>query len=232
MSNIVLELKNAAIYQRESLILSEVDVTIYKGDFVYLIGKTGTGKSSFMKTLYGDLPLSEGEGSIVDYNLRTLKEKDIPFLRRKLGVVFQDFKLMEDRTIFDNLAFVLQIINTSKRLIRKKATNALTEVGLLHKQYNYPSELSGGEKQRIAIARAIINDPMILLADEPTGNLDPETAFEILEIFKKINKNGTTVIIATHNYDLVKKTDAQILKLDSGKIIKVVLKQKQINTNS
>ena len=228
----MLSLTNISFSYNSQSVFEYLNLTVNQGDFVFLIGKSGAGKSTLLELIYMNLFPQEGYIEVGDFNTQKIKKNDIAIYRRKLGVVFQDFKLMEDRTIFDNLAFVLQIINTSKRLIRKKATNALTEVGLLHKQYNYPSELSGGEKQRIAIARAIINDPMILLADEPTGNLDPETAFEILEIFKKINKNGTTVIIATHNYDLVKKTDAQILKLDSGKIIKVVLKQKQINTNS
>ncbi|HKL37041.1 MAG TPA: ATP-binding cassette domain-containing protein, partial [Salegentibacter sp.] len=175
MSNTVLELKNAAIYQRESLILSEVDVEVNKGDFVYLIGKTGTGKSSFMKTLYGDLPLTEGEGTIVDYNLRTLKEKDIPFLRRKLGVVFQDFKLLTDRNIKDNLLFVLKATGwKDQKAMEHKIDEVLDKVGMKSKGFKFPYQLSGGEQQRVAIARALLNDPELILADEPTGNLDPQ----------------------------------------------------------
>ena len=181
MSQTVLELTNAAIYQRESLILSEVDVKVNKGDFVYLIGKTGTGKSSFMKTLYGDLPLTEGEGHIVDFNLRTLKEKDIPYLRRKLGVVFQDFKLLTDRNIKDNLLFVLKATGwKDKKGMDSKIDEVLDKVGMKTKGFKYPYQLSGGEQQRVAIARALLNDPELILADEPTGNLDPQTSVEVM----------------------------------------------------
>src|SRR5690606_28982198 len=174
MSKPVLFLKNAAIYQRENLILSDVNVSVEKGEFVYLIGKTGTGKSSFMKTLYGDIPLMEGEGEIVDFDLRTLKEKDIPFLRRKLGVVFQDFKLLTDRTVNDNLLFVLKATGwTDKTAMDSKVEAVLDKVAMKTKGFKYPHQLSGGEQQRVAIARALLNDPELILADEPTGNLDP-----------------------------------------------------------
>jgi cell division transport system ATP-binding protein len=228
----MLNLTNISFSYNSQSVFEDLNLTVNQGDFIFLIGKSGAGKSTLLELIYMNLFPQEGYIEVADFNTKNIRKNDIAIYRRKLGVVFQDFKLMEDRTVYDNLAFVLQIINTPKRLIRKKVINALTEVGLSHKQNNYPSELSGGEKQRIAIARAIINDPMILLADEPTGNLDPETASEILEIFKVINKNGTSVIIATHNYNLVKKTDAQILKLENGKLIKVVLKQKQNTANS
>ena len=226
MSETVLELKNAAIYQRESLILSEVDVHINKGDFVYLIGKTGTGKSSFMKTLYGDLPLQEGEGSIVDYNLRTLKEKDIPFLRRKLGVVFQDFKLLNDRTIRGNLEFVLKATGwKDKKGMDSKIDEVLDKVGMKTKAFKFPYQLSGGEQQRVAIARALVNDPELILADEPTGNLDPQTSVEVMEVLQDINKNGNTILMATHDYALLLKYPSKTLKCDGQKVFEVVQKK-------
>ena len=225
MSQTVLELKNAAIYQRESLILSEVDVTVYKGDFVYLIGKTGTGKSSFMKTLYGDLPLTEGEGSIVDFNLRTLKEKDIPFLRRKLGVVFQDFKLLTDRNIKDNLLFVLKATGwKDKKGMDSKIDEVLDKVGMKSKGFKYPYQLSGGEQQRVAIARALLNDPELILADEPTGNLDPQTSVEVMEVLQEISKNGNTILMATHDYALLLKYPSKTLKCDGQRVFEVVQK--------
>lgn len=225
MSQTVLELKNAAIYQRESLILSEVDVTVYKGDFVYLIGKTGTGKSSFMKTLYGDLPLTEGEGSIVDFNLRTLKERDIPYLRRKLGVVFQDFKLLTDRNIKDNLLFVLKATGwKDKKGMDTKIDEVLDKVGMKSKGFKYPYQLSGGEQQRVAIARALLNDPELILADEPTGNLDPQTSVEVMEVLQEISKNGNTILMATHDYALLLKYPSKTLKCDGQRVFEVVQK--------
>ena len=225
MSNPVLELKNAAIYQRESLILSEVDVTIYKGDFVYLIGKTGTGKSSFMKTLYGDLPLNEGEGTIVDFDLRSLKEKDIPFLRRKLGVVFQDFKLLNDRNVRDNLQFVLRATGwKDKSAMDRRIDEVLDKVGMKTKGFKFPYQLSGGEQQRIAIARALLNNPELILADEPTGNLDPQTSVEVMEVLQEISKNGNTILMATHDYALLLKYPSKTLKCDGERVFEVVQK--------
>jgi len=225
MSKPVLFLKNAAIYQRETLILSDVNVSIEKGEFVYLIGKTGTGKSSFMKTLYGDLPLIEGEGEIVDFDLRTLKEKDIPFLRRKLGVVFQDFKLLNDRTVNDNLLFVLKATGwTDKGAMDKKIEAVLGKVDMKTKGFKYPYQLSGGEQQRVAIARALLNDPELILADEPTGNLDPQTSVEVMEVLQEINKNGNTILMATHDYALLLKYPSKTLKCDENQIFEVVQK--------
>ena len=225
MSNTVLYLKDASIYQRETLILSEVNIEISKGDFVYLIGKTGTGKSSFMKTLYADLPLSEGEGSIVDYDLRTLKEKDIPFLRRKLGVVFQDFKLLNDRNVNENLRFVLKATGWKDHAsMDKKIEEVLTKVGMSTKGFKNPYQLSGGEQQRIAIARALLNDPELILADEPTGNLDPQTSVEIMEVLQNISKNGKTILMATHDYALLLKYPSKTLKCDGQKVFEVVQK--------
>ena len=223
MSTPVLELKNASIYQGDSLVLSNVNVEINKGDFVYLIGKTGSGKSSFMKTLYGDLPLNEGEGHIVEYDLKTLKEKDIPFLRRKLGVVFQDFKLLTDRTINENLLFVLKATGwKDKGEMNKRVEEVLAKVDMKTKGFKYPHELSGGEQQRIAIARALLNNPELILADEPTGNLDPQTSIEVMEVLQDINKNGNTILMATHDYALLLKYPSKTLKCDENQVFEVV----------
>ena len=223
MSNPILQLKDASIYQGESLVLSDVNVEINKGDFVYLIGKTGTGKSSFMKTLYGDLPLTEGEGHIVDYNLKTLKEKEIPFLRRKLGVVFQDFKLLSDRTINDNLLFVLKATGwKDKKEMTTRIEAVLNKVDMKTKGFKFPHELSGGEQQRIAIARALLNNPELILADEPTGNLDPQTSIEVMEVLQEINKNGNTILMATHDYALLLKYPSKTLKCDNNEVYEVV----------
>ncbi|TWO31799.1 ATP-binding cassette domain-containing protein [Seonamhaeicola sediminis] len=223
MSNPILKLKNAAIYQGDSLVLSNVNIEINKGEFVYLIGKTGTGKSSFMKTLYGDLPLNEGEGHIVDYKLNGLKEKDIPFLRRKLGVVFQDFKLLIDRTINDNLLFVLKATGwKDKEKMNARIEEVLNKVDMKTKGFKFPHELSGGEQQRVAIARALLNNPELILADEPTGNLDPQTSVEVMEVLQDINKNGNTILMATHDYALLLKYPSKTLKCDENQVYEVV----------
>ena len=225
MSLPVLFLKNASIFQRENLILSDVSITIKKGEFVYLIGKTGTGKSSFMKTLYGDLPLQKGEGEIVGYNLATLQEKDIPYLRRKLGVVFQDFKLLNDRTVKDNLLFVLTATGwKDKSAMITKIEEVLDKVGMKTKAFKFPYQLSGGEQQRVAIARALLNDPELILADEPTGNLDPQTSVEVMEVLQEINKNGNTILMSTHDYALILKYPSKTLKCDETQIFEVVQK--------
>ncbi|CCG53785.1 Probable cell division ATP-binding protein FtsE [Flavobacterium indicum GPTSA100-9 = DSM 17447] len=225
MSQTILSLKDVSIYQENNLVLSDISLNVNKGDFIYFIGKTGSGKSSFLKVLYGDLPLKEGEGTIVDYDLTTLKEKDIPYLRRKLGVVFQDFKLLSDRSIKDNLLFVLKATGwTDKQEMEDQIQEVLNKVGMASFATKMPHQLSGGEQQRVAIARALLNDPELILADEPTGNLDPQTSVEIMEVLKKINANGKTIIMATHDYALLLKYPSKTLKFEEGKVFEVVQK--------
>ena len=225
MSQTVLQLNNASIFQRENLILSDINLTIHKGDFIYLIGKTGAGKSSFMKTLYGDLPLQKGTGEIVGFDLAKLKEKQIPFLRRKLGVVFQDFKLLNDRTVADNLLFVLKATGwKDKREMQSKIDEVLTKVHMQSKGFKFPYQLSGGEQQRVAIARALLNDPELILADEPTGNLDPQTSVGVMQVLKEINDNGRTILMATHDYALLLTYPSKTLKCKDNKIFEVVQK--------
>lgn len=223
MSETILAFKDAAIFQKESLILKGVSVEIKKGEFVYLIGKTGSGKSSFMKTLYGDIPLREGDGNIVDFDLKKLEEKEIPFLRRKLGIVFQDFKLLPDRNVNNNLLFVLRATGWSDPAkMNARIENVLDKVGMKTKGFKFPHELSGGEQQRIAIARALLNDPELILADEPTGNLDPQTSVEVMKVLQDINKSGRTILMATHDYALILKFPSKTLKCDGGKVFEVV----------
>ncbi|MCG2461864.1 ATP-binding cassette domain-containing protein [Flavobacteriaceae bacterium F89] len=225
MAENILQLKEVAIFQKENLILNEINLEVKAGDFVYLIGKTGSGKSSFMKTLYGDLPLQEGEGSIVGFDLKKLKENDIPFLRRKLGIVFQDFKLLLDRNVNNNLRFVLRATGwKDENKMAKRIEEVLTKVDMKTKGFKFPHELSGGEQQRIAIARSLLNDPELILADEPTGNLDPQTSVEVMKVLQEINKNGRTILMATHDYALILKYPSKTLKCDGNKVFEVIQK--------
>ena len=223
MSDSVLKLEKASIFQDKNLILNEVDVNVKKGEFVYLIGKTGSGKSSLLKTLYGDLELTQGKGQIVGFDLTDLKDKNIPFLRRKLGIVFQDFKLLNELTIENNMGFVLRATGwKDKTKIKQKIEEVLSKVNMQKKGHKFPYELSGGEQQRVAIARALLNDPELILADEPTGNLDPQTSIEVMEVLQDLNSKGNTILMATHDYGLLLKYTSKTLKCENNKVFEVV----------
>lgn len=214
-----ISLKNAAIFQHERCILKNVNFEIGEGEFVYLIGKTGSGKSSLLKTLYADLPAKEGEINIADFNLRKIKKREIPMLRRKIGIIFQDFQLLFDRNVESNLSFVLEATGwKDKTLISERIDEVLRQVNLGNKLKSMPHQLSGGEQQRIAIARALLNDPKVILADEPTGNLDPDTTNDIMDLLKEISAKGKTILMATHNYNLILKYPSRIIKCDEGMV--------------
>jgi len=224
MSEVLVLLKDAQITQRKKPVLNQVNLEVKSGDFLYLIGSTGSGKSSLLKTLYGELPLEQGEAIVVDFDLRKLKSKQIPYLRRKLGIVFQDFQLLTDRNVFDNLKFVLRATGwKDKQKIRNQIEKVLTQTGMLDKINRFPHQLSGGEQQRIAIARALLNEPELILADEPTGNLDPETSKDIMNLLKELNQNGQTVIMATHDYALIYQYPSMTFKCEKGKLFEVEL---------
>jgi cell division transport system ATP-binding protein len=220
MSQSIVELKNVNIYQSDSLILSDVNISVDKGEFVYLVGKTGTGKSSLLKTMYGDLQLREGEGWIVGHDLKALTWKTVPFLRRNLGVVFQDFQLLTDRNVNENMKFVLKATGwKDEKLMNEKIADVLEKVGLKTKGFKMPFELSGGEQQRMDVARALLNSPKLILADEPTGNLDPETSDEIMALLFHICRDyNTTIIMATHDYLVIRKFPARTIKTEMGKV--------------
>jgi cell division transport system ATP-binding protein len=220
MAEKIVELNNANIYQGSNLILEQVNVSVKRGEFVYLVGKTGTGKSSLLKTLYGDLPLKEGEGMVAGFNLRQMDWKKVPFLRRTLGVVFQDFQLLTDRSVNENLKFVLKATGwEDNTLITEKISDVLDKVGLKSKGFKMPFEISGGEQQRVDIARALLNSPKLILADEPTGNLDPETSDEIMQLLFNICADyGTAIVMATHDYRVINKFPARTLKTEKGRV--------------
>jgi len=222
----MLSISNLTFHYKNQPLFENISLELAAGEFAFLIGKSGSGKTTLLQLIYMNVLPESGTITFGQFDSSIIKKNQLALLRRKMGIVFQDFKLLSDRNVYDNLAFVLEVTNTPKRDIKRKVNNALTEVGLSHKRLNMPHQLSGGEKQRVAIARAILNDPLIILADEPTGNLDPETSFEILDLLMKINKRGTAVLLATHNYELVRKNPgAKIFKIENGKITKGFLKQ-------
>lgn len=221
-SNPIIELRDARVFQRENLVLNNVDLVLHAGEFLYMVGRTGSGKSSLMRTLYGDLPLTEGEGSVAGFDLRKLKRKQVPYLRRKIGIVFQDFQLLGDRNVNENLLFVMRSTGwKNKKEMERKVQEVLEKVGLGNKGYKMPHELSGGEQQRVSIARALVNDPELVLADEPTGNLDPETTEEIVSLLFAISNGGSSVIMATHDYTHMKKLNARVVRCEDGKLLEV-----------
>ncbi|MGA2407630.1 MAG: ATP-binding cassette domain-containing protein [Bacteroidales bacterium] len=221
--DVIIELTNCTIWQQDHLVLSNVNLSVRKGELIYLVGRVGSGKSSLIKTLNAQIPLKEGTGLVAGYNLSVLKKREIPYLRRKIGIVFQDFQLLIDRSVNENLEFVLKATGwKNKNAIDNRIGEVLEKVGLGLKGYKMPHQLSGGEQQRVVIGRALLNDPDIILADEPTGNLDPETSEGILRLLMDISKTGRAVVVATHNYTLLKKFSARTLKCEDGKLKEVI----------
>lgn len=219
-SDFIIEVGDAVIFQQKHLILTDVSFTVKKGEFVYLIGKTGSGKSSLLRMLYCDLKLKQGACKIAGFHIEKIKKRQIPFLRRKLGIVFQDFQLLSDRTVDENLFFVMKATGwKDKSAMKKRASEVLEKVHLSTKGFKMPHELSGGEQQRVAIARALINNPEIIIADEPTGNLDPETSEGIIKLLFEISNSGSAVLMATHNFSLIQKFPSRILKCENGTVV-------------
>lgn len=224
----IIELVNADIVQRDHVVLSDINLEIKTGEFVYLIGKVGSGKTSLIKTLNAEWPLIKGDGKVAGFDLSNLKTNEIPFLRRKLGVIFQDFRLLGDRNVYDNLSFVLKATDwKDDKEIDFRVNSVLEKVAMTHKFKSMPHQLSGGEQQRVVIARALLNNPEIILADEPTGNLDPQTSIELLQIFKDLNDQGKTVVVATHDYPLIRRFPARIITVDEQKIYETTLTKKE-----
>ncbi len=221
----MLEVSDLKFSYNGHVIFENLSFRVDSGDFVFLIGKSGCGKTTLLQLLYFNLFPESGEIKVGEYSYSTLKKSEIPLARRKMGYIFQDFRLLRNRSVYDNLAFVLEVVNTPSKLIREKINSVLSEVGLNHRRHNLPGELSGGEQQRVAIARAIVNDPFLIIADEPTGNLDLETSLEILDLLKRINKRGTAVLMATHNYDLLASADFKIYRLENRSLSEVRIKQ-------
>lgn len=222
----MLSFNNVEFRYSNQIVFTDLNLELDEAEFAFLIGKSGVGKSTLLQMIYMNLLPTSGYVRVNGYDTSTIKPRMLPQLRKKLGVIFQDFKLLRDRNVYENLSFVLEVTNTSKKGIKKKINDVLTDVGLSHKRLNMPDQLSGGEQQRVAIARALLNDPILVLADEPTGNLDPDTSREILDILMKINKKGTAVLVATHNYEIVKRINSRIIKLEGGKAFKAVIKKK------
>jgi len=216
----IIDLDNIAVFQKQQLVLSQVTLQIERGEFCYLIGRTGSGKSSLMKILYADLPIIEGKARVAGFSLHELKDKQIPFLRRKIGIVFQDFQLLSDRSVRDNLLFVMKATGWRDKIaMEERLEDVMEKVGLLTKGFKMPHQLSGGEQQRVVIGRALINDPDIILADEPTGNLDPETSLGIMELLRDISKTGRAILMATHDYTLLQKFPGRVFRCDNGKLL-------------
>jgi cell division transport system ATP-binding protein len=215
----IVEFKNTLIRHKENIVLKDVNIEVKKGEFIYLIGKVGSGKSSLLKAIYAEIPVKDGEIYAVGYQLKKIKSKHIPYLRRKMGIIFQDFQLLSDRTVYENLNFVLKATGwKNKKEMDKRIRDVLSQVDMVHKGYKMPHMLSGGEQQRIAIARSLLNEPDLILADEPTGNLDPETTNELMILLQKISTSGKTVIMATHNYGMIDKYKGRILKCENAHI--------------
>ncbi len=215
----IVEFSNVLISHRENIVLKEVNLEVKKGEFVYLIGKVGSGKSSLLKAMYGEIPINEGYGFAVGYNLKSIKSRQIPFLRRHMGIIFQDFQLLSDRTVYENLNFVLKATGwKNKKDMDVRIRDVLSQVDMVHKGYKKPHMLSGGEQQRIGIARALLNEPELILADEPTGNLDPQTSDDLMKVLHEISQSGKTVIMATHNYNIIKKYKGRTLLCENAKL--------------
>ena len=221
----MIDLQNVSVSFDNQHVLDGINFSMKQSEFVYLVGQTGMGKSTLMRLMYFDLLPSSGKVRIASYDSTSITSRQIPRIRRRLGIVFQDFKLLEDRNVYDNVAFALFVTNARRSEIKKKVLHVLADVGLSHKRYQMPNELSGGEQQRVVIARALVNEPVVLLADEPTGNLDPTSSAEIMELLTKINMRGTAILMATHNYDLVKKYPAWVVQLKEGKLTEVDMKK-------
>ncbi len=216
----IINLDHINVLQRNHLVLSDVSLKVNKGEFIFLIGQTGSGKSSLLKMIYGDLMISQGTGKVVGFELGKIKNAEVPYMRRKMGIVFQDFQLLTDRTVEDNLRFVMEATGwDDQRLMNARLAEVLSEVGLNGKNNKMPHQLSGGEQQRVVIARALINHPEVILADEPTGNLDPDSSVEVMNLLMKISKTGTAVLMATHDYRMIEKFPSRIIKCENGKIV-------------
>ncbi len=222
----MVSLSDVSVSYEKSRILENVNLTVHPGEFVFLVGRTGAGKSSLLKLLYMDVPPASGTITIGEYSSDTIRNRDVPYLRRTVGIIFQDMKLLEDRNVYDNVAFTLHVTGAKRKNIKQRVLRALADVGLSHKRSSMPHELSGGEQQRVGIARALVNEPWLLVADEPTGNLDPSTSGDILELLIKINNRGTAILMATHNYDLVRKTPAaRILQIRDRQLVDVEMRK-------